>query len=333
MTSPFEPSGPRDVSTAGGPGVPPSGSREQRRSRRRRRPLRLAVTVVAVLAVATTGVVVALNRLDDHSPVAERCAATADGQAWHLSPAQSDNAALIAITTVRRGMPARAATIGLATALQESRLINIDYGDRDSVGLFQQRPSQGWGSIEEIMDPVYSTKAFYDGLDKVDGYTELPVTVAAQAVQRSGFPDAYAQHESRSRAWASALTGNSEGTLTCDLAPVDPVTLVSTEESVADVEVRIERDLGPLPVTVDGATVTVETSSLSGDPSVSGRAAWAVAQWAVASADATDVLQVDVGDRTWSRESPEWSVTEATEDVPHPRAGQVRLTVATVDES
>ncbi|MEK8228378.1 hypothetical protein NKG05_23500 [Oerskovia sp. M15] len=57
-------------------------------------------------------------------------------------------------------MPARAATIGLATALQESRLLNIDYGDRDSIGLFQQRPSQGWGTIEQIMDPVFSTTAF-----------------------------------------------------------------------------------------------------------------------------------------------------------------------------
>ncbi|QDW63931.1 hypothetical protein [Oerskovia sp. KBS0722] len=302
------------------------------RDRRRRRPLRLAVTVVAVLAVATTGVVLALNRLDDHSPVAERCAATADGQAWHLSPAQSDNAALIAVTTVRRGMPARAATIGLATALQESRLLNIDYGDRDSIGLFQQRPSQGWGTIEQIMDPVYSTTAFYDGLDKVDGYTELPVTVAAQAVQRSGFPDAYAQHESRSRAWASALTGNSQGTLTCDLAPVDPATLVSTEESVSGLEARVQRDLGDLPVSADGAAVTVDSLPLAGNPPEADRAGWAVAQWAVASADATDVVQVDVGDRTWSRESPEWTAAEATDGSPHPGPGQVRVTVATTDE-
>ncbi|MFF2623073.1 hypothetical protein [Oerskovia jenensis] len=290
------------------------------------------MTVVAVLAVATTGVVLALNRLDDHSPVAERCAATADGQAWHLSPAQSDNAALIAVTTVRRGMPARAATIGLATALQESRLLNIDYGDRDSIGLFQQRPSQGWGTIEQIMDPVYSTTAFYDGLDKVDGYTELPVTVAAQAVQRSGFPDAYAQHESRSRAWASALTGNSQGTLTCDLAPVDPATLVSTGDSVDGLTARVQRDLGDLPVSVDGASVTVDALPLAGVPPEAARAGWAVAQWAVASSDATDVVQVEVGDRTWSRDSPEWTTTEATDGSAPPGPGQVRITVATTDE-
>jgi hypothetical protein len=301
--------------------------------RRRRRVLRLVVTAVTAMAVATTGVVLALNRLDDHSPIADRCSASADGQAWHLSPAQSDNAALIAITTVRRGMPARAATIGLATALQESRLINIDYGDRDSIGLFQQRPSQGWGTIEQIMDPVYSTTQFYDGLDKVDGYTELPVTVAAQAVQRSGFPDAYAQHESRSRAWASALTGYSEGTLTCELAPVDPASLVSTEESVQGLTTRIQRDLGDLPVTVDGASVTVDTGPFAGVPPETTRAAWAVAQWAVASADATDVVRVDVADRTWSRESPEWTLAPVSDDdAPPPGPGQVRITVAT-DES
>ncbi|MBD7997046.1 hypothetical protein H9640_00565 [Oerskovia sp. Sa2CUA8] len=331
MTTSKGPSGPQGGAPFFGPEGPGAGPRTPR-ARRRRRPLRLAVTVVTVLAVATTGVVLALNRLDDHSPVAERCAATADGQAWHLSPAQSDNAALIAVTTVRRGMPARAATIGLATALQESRLLNIDYGDRDSIGLFQQRPSQGWGTIEQIMDPVYSTTAFYDGLDKVDGYTELPVTVAAQAVQRSGFPDAYAQHESRSRAWASALTGNSHGTLTCDLAPVDPSTLTTTEESVAGLEARVQRDLGDLPTSVDGAAVTVDSLPLAGNPPETGRAGWAVAQWAVASADATDVVQVDVGDRTWSRESPEWAVSEPTDEAPHPGTGQVRITVATTDE-
>ena len=119
-------------------------------------------------------------------------------------------------------LPARAVTLAIATGLQESKLVNIDYGDRDSVGLFQQRPSQGWGEIAQIMDPVYSTGAFYDALVRVDGYEDMEITVAAQAVQRSGFPDAYAQHEGRSRAWANALAGYAEGALTCALAPAAP---------------------------------------------------------------------------------------------------------------
>lgn len=109
-------------------------------------------------------------------------------------------------------MPARAASIAVATAIQESGLRNLDYGDDagpDSRGLFQQRPSQGWGSQEQVMDPVYAANAFYDALEKVPNYADLPVTVAAQTVQRSAFPDAYADHEDEAKAFASALTGHS----------------------------------------------------------------------------------------------------------------------------
>ena len=106
-------------------------------------------------------------------------------------------------------MPARAATIALATAYQESKLYNVEGGDRDSLGLFQQRPSQGWGTPEQVLDPFYAANAFYDELADVDGYEAMEVTVAAQEVQRSGFPDAYADHEADARVLASALTGNS----------------------------------------------------------------------------------------------------------------------------
>ena len=200
--------------------APRSG--RSRRNARRRALRRLGVGVV-VLAVAVGGVVVLLQQTTPQTVARQECTADLDGTAWRLSPAQADNAALITAVSVRRAMPARAATIALATALQESRLINIDYGDRDSVGLFQQRTSQGWGSTEEIMDPVYSANAFFDGLDQVPGYAELPVTEAAQAVQRSAFPDAYAQHEMRSRAWASALTGQSPATVSCSLSPAETV--------------------------------------------------------------------------------------------------------------
>ncbi|WP_435735359.1 hypothetical protein V5D56_10820 [Cellulosimicrobium sp. PMB13] len=306
------------------------------RAGRRRRPLRTAVTLLTVTAVAVGGVVVALNRLEEDTPVAERCAATADGRTWYLSTVQADNAALVTATALRRGFPARAGTIGIATALQESRLVNIDYGDRDSIGLFQQRPSQGWGSVEQIMDPVYSTNAFYDVLATIEGYEDMEVTVAAQAVQRSGFPDAYAQHEPRSRAWASALTGYSPATLTCDLATVADSELPGSDaDPAALLTARVTRDLGPLPVTpTDGATgaVTVDATSL---PTAAGdggpdRAAWAVAQWAVASADATNVEAVEVADRRWTRTNPTWTTVDPADAAP-PTPGTVRLTVATPD--
>ena len=116
-------------------------------------------------------------------------------RAGELSAAQRQNAATIIGVARGLGAPPRAWLIALATAMQESTLNNINYGDRDSLGLFQQRPSQGWGSPAEVTDPVYSTTIFVRRLLEVPGWESLPVTVAAQTVQRSAFPDAYAKWE------------------------------------------------------------------------------------------------------------------------------------------
>ncbi|MEU8034775.1 NlpC/P60 family protein [Streptomyces sp. NPDC049099] len=118
---------------------------------------------------------------------------------------QLPNAKTIVATGIQLGIPARGQVIGLATALQESALRNLDHGDRDSVGLFQQRPSQGWGTREEIMNPVYASKKFYNALKSVKGWESMPVTVAAQKVQKSGTPDAYAQHEPLATALQQAI--------------------------------------------------------------------------------------------------------------------------------
>jgi murein DD-endopeptidase MepM/ murein hydrolase activator NlpD len=83
----------------------------------------------------------------------------------------------------------------VATAIQESDLRNLPGGPDDSVGLFQQRPSQGWGTAAQLLDPAYAASRFYDKLLTVDGWEQLPLTEAAQAVQRSAYPDAYARHE------------------------------------------------------------------------------------------------------------------------------------------
>src|SRR5690606_472479 len=127
-----------------------------------------------------------------------------------------------------RELPARAASIALATAYQESQLRNIDYGDRDSLGLFQQRPSQGWGSEEEILDPAYSANAFYDALVELEGYEDMPINDAAQTVQRSGHPEAYADHETEGRLYASALTGRSGANLVCTLGEVEAIVSLET---------------------------------------------------------------------------------------------------------
>ncbi|WP_443742840.1 heavy metal transporter [Streptomyces smyrnaeus] len=143
-------------------------------------------------------------------------AASSDpAQTYELTPVQAANAATIAAVASQRGLPERAVTIALATAMQESQLRNIGHGDRDSVGLFQQRPSQGWGTLEQIQDPVYSADRFYDHLVKVPGYSRLPLTVAAQRVQRSGYPQAYAKHEMNATLLTGALTGRRPAALTC----------------------------------------------------------------------------------------------------------------------
>jgi hypothetical protein len=112
-----------------------------------------------------------------------------------LTREQLANAHTIAQVGRDRGLPERAVVIALATAMQESTLRNLDYGDRDSLGLFQQRPSQGWGTPAQVQDPVYSAGIFYDRLVQVPNWDGLRLTDASQLVQRSGFPEAYQKHE------------------------------------------------------------------------------------------------------------------------------------------
>jgi hypothetical protein len=108
---------------------------------------------------------------------------------------QRQNAAIIVGVGQQLQVPERGQWIALATALQESNLRNINYGDRDSLGLFQQRPSQGWGSPQEILDPVYSATQFYTRLLEVPDWPQMELWQAAQAVQRSAFPTAYSKWE------------------------------------------------------------------------------------------------------------------------------------------
>ncbi|QHC21442.1 C40 family peptidase [Streptomyces sp. GS7] len=118
---------------------------------------------------------------------------------------QVPNAKAIQATGVAMHIPARGQIVALATALQESGLRNLTYGDRDSLGLFQQRPSQGWGTANEILDPVHASTKFYEALEKVSGWQSLSLTQAAQAVQGSGFPEAYAKWEPLATALQKAI--------------------------------------------------------------------------------------------------------------------------------
>ena len=133
-----------------------------------------------------------------------------------LTAEQTANARVIVQVGRDLGVSDRGIVIALAAAMQESGLRNLNYGDRDSLGLFQQRPSTGWGTPEQIMDPVRSAKAFFGGASNpnkgytrglldIPGWDSMPLTVAAQKVQISAYPDAYAKWESGATAWYAAL--------------------------------------------------------------------------------------------------------------------------------
>src|SRR4051794_32022458 len=132
------------------------------------------------------------------------------------------NAATITAVGVRRSMPERAVVIALATALQESKLENREDGDRDSLGLFQQRPSQGWGTADKIQDPRYAADRFYSALKRVKGWKSMRVTDAAQRVQRSAYPDAYERWADDAAVLTRALTGRATGAVACTVTG-DPV--------------------------------------------------------------------------------------------------------------
>jgi hypothetical protein len=123
-------------------------------------------------------------------------------------------------SSVTLGLPQRAAVIAEAAAMQESSLVNLPDGTDDSLGLFQQRPSQGWGTPAQIMQPVYASTRFYEALVSVPGGQSLPLTVAAQAVQGSATPGAYAKWEPLADSLVATFSGNADNCLTDNGASV-----------------------------------------------------------------------------------------------------------------
>ncbi|WP_145867400.1 heavy metal transporter [Streptomyces capillispiralis] len=285
-------------------------------SKRRGRLFRFGASLVVLLAVAGYLVVQYVTG-GRGGPGCKVVSAKGDGATYEFTPEQAVNAATITAVGTARDLPERAVTIALATALQESALRNIDYGDRDSLGLFQQRPSQGWGTPKEIMDPAYASEKFYEHLEEVPGYTRLPLTVAAQKVQRSGFPQAYAKHEPDATLLAAALTGRSAATLTCEGRPA------ATRAAGADaVRAALVRDFGrdllePAGAEVggpeasspsagapagssgsDGRTVTLPVAD--GEGADAGTRGWQLAHWAVANASELHIRHVSYAGREWT---------------------------------
>ena len=237
--------------------------------------MRTRFLVFVVVLAVVVGVGVAMWRGSGPLPDREGCTARLGGRQVDLSTEQAENATLIAAIGVSRGLPARAVSIALATAYQESKIQNIDYGDRDSLGLFQQRPSQGWGTPQQVQDPYYATNAFYDALVKLADYKTLRITEAAQKVQRSGFPEAYEDHAPDARALASILTGYSPGGLfSCVVHEPEE------RGSAATVIRQVERAYGDLDIARTGSRQDVAVTVEADD--AGSRLGWSVAQFVVA---------------------------------------------------
>lgn len=132
-----------------------------------------------------------------------------------LTTDQASLAATIAAVANHRAMPIRAVAIAYATALQESDLENLPYGDRDSVGVFQQRPSQGWGTRQQLLNPIYATTRFFTALAAIPGYRKLPVYQAAQEVQRSADGSAYSQYAPQGAVMATGFSGAAARSVWC----------------------------------------------------------------------------------------------------------------------
>ena len=251
---------------------------------------------VLVLALILTGVgiyrwTISRGAQPPPPPPDSLCEALVDSQRADLTWEQSRNASIISGVAAQRGLVPRAVSIALTTAFQESGIRNLDYGDRDSLGLFQQRPSQGWGTEEQVMDPYYSTGKFFDVMVTVDDWQDADIGDVAQEVQRSGYPDAYDKHVATARLLASALSGETPAAWSCvvhDSAPADPDQLLAelTRAYGSTVLARLTPATDQEP-----AFITVTASSE--------QVAWSAGAFAQSWATQTGVTAVTVGEFEW----------------------------------
>jgi hypothetical protein len=267
------------------------------------------IVVVAVLAlVGTLGIVAVVRGMsgDIKLPqisIGPYCTVRADGEV-ELDPVQMANAATITAVGIRRGVPERAIVIALATALQESKLENLEDGDRDSVGLFQQRPSQGWGTPEKIQDPRYAADKFYTALKKVKGWPKMRVTEAAQKVQRSAYPNAYEKWADESAVLAKALTGRATGAVACTV-PGSPVLRGAAAAAALMKGLKLDfgSGLAKKAAAAQAAGLTVAVSDAS--------TGWRYAHWLVSHASDTGLERVRFADLEWNAPDGTWQpVTE-----------------------
>jgi len=268
----------------------------------------IGLLVVLVVAGLLTGLGIwLLHKLGGISLFNQAdCVAVSSNQSYTYDLEQMQNASTIAAVGVKLGVPTFGIEVAEATALQESKLYNLTGGDRDSLGLFQQRPSEGWGTAAQIMDTTYSSTAFYEALMKVSNWQNLPLTQAAQDVQHSAYPDAYAGHADEAGVLAAVFTGTAGDGLTCTLdgptfspQATDSSGLTTQGEAVV---ADAEKQWGT--ASVEDASAGLRSFALALPGSLSGSAqtqrGWGYANWAVSKAEALGITQVGYDGKTWS---------------------------------
>lgn len=264
--------------------------------------MRRVVTVVVVVGLVVAAGIWLGDRWE-RGPlpsVDAGCLVKADGEVT-LETEQMANAATITAVGVRLGMPEQAAVVAIATAMQESKLRNLPHlgrgNDHDSVGLFQQRPSQGWGSKEQVSDPRYASERFYLALRDVAGWQEMRVTEAAQRVQRSAYPEAYEKWAEDAEVLATALLGRAGGAVSCHV-PEDPQ--VRGEAATTALGTALASDWG------EGTALAPASAgvSLSAADQATG---WQYAHWLVSHAATHGVTRVHFAELEWTAGEGGWS--------------------------
>jgi hypothetical protein len=248
---------------------------------------KLSIALVAVVVVvlgAVIGVRAIINAVETHFSSAQ-----CDVGAYEVDTSQASVAAQMvgAATKFRPALPERASVLALMAGLQESKLTNIppDEGDRDSVGVLQQRPSQGWGHHKAtvLTDVTEATREFLAALVKVPHWRTMAPADAIQAVQISADGSAYAKHEDEARALSNALLGHSPGSFTCSF---DKPTKVA---HTAEVTAMLRHQLPINAPQASGKTIRVPGAH------------WQTVAWFIANADRLGVDSVAYDGKRWSR--------------------------------
>ena len=288
-----------------------------RRSRRRGRRGAILTAVALAVALAGAGAWACWRGSIGTLPLRPHCTATALGNSTELSPEQAGNAAIIAAVAVQRRAARRAPRRSASRPRCRSRKLATSPAATATPSACSSSARRRAGAPPSRSATRCTRRnAFYDVLVKVEGYQDLPITTAAQTVQRSAFPAAYADHEPEARILASALTGQSPAGFSCVLHRVDdapsspqPASAEGFTPSAHSLAAAARREAGRTGKAVAGTPGAVRFSLGTGQDATA--SAWALAHWAVARADTLDVVRVETGGMVWDRNRPDasWTAT------------------------